>query len=163
MTDTSGEAVFDLIRKGGTFATELGGMMLGPVLGTGESRTVFENNLDRTTVIKVERRSGSFHNVAEWDTWHNFVGTDLEPWLAPCLQISSCGIYLIQKKTVLASVKDYPEKVPTFFTDLKYSNWGLYEDRMVCHDYANSTLYRPGAHKKLVKAGWWKELHDPHH
>lgn len=162
MTNTSDE-VFDLIRKGGTFSTDLADLMFGQILGTGESRAVFENRLDPTTVIKVERRSRSFHNVAEWDTWHNFVGTPLEPWLAPCLQISACGVYLIQKKTVVAAAKDYPEKVPSFFTDLKYSNWGLLEDRLVCHDYANSTLYRPGAHKNLVRAGWWKEAYDPHH
>lgn len=162
MTNLYDEVLND-IRAGGVFATDFAGMMLGAVLGAGESRIVFQNKLDSSTVIKVERRSKSFHNVAEWDTWNNFIDTPLEPWLAPCLDISSCGIYLIQRKTVVAAAKDYPEKVPTFFTDTKYSNWGLYDDRLVCHDYANSTLYRPGAHKNLVNAQWWKELHDHQH
>lgn len=162
MTSTYDE-VMDDIRKGGTMSVDFAAMFLGQVIGVGASRTVFENKLDRSTVIKVEQRSRSFHNVAEWDTWHNFEGTEIEKWLAPILDISPCGIYLIQRRTTPASVKDYPEKIPSFFTDNKYGNWGLYEDRLVCHDYANSKLYRPGAHKNLVKADWWKEVRDLNH
>ena len=77
MTNLYDEVLND-IRSGGVFATDFAGMMLGAVLGAGESRIVFQNKLDSSTVIKVERRSKSFHNVAEWDTWNNFIDTPLE-------------------------------------------------------------------------------------
>lgn len=159
MTSTYDE-VFSEVTKGGVLASDLVGLVLGPEISSGESRAVFVNNFDSSTVIKMERRSRSFNNCYEWDIWNNFEGTPMEKWLAPCVSISACGIYLVQMKTTVAASNAYPEKIPKFFTDLKYSNWGMFEDRMVCHDYANSTLYQPDRLKKLVKAEWWKERGD---
>ena len=53
MTSTYDE-VMDDIRKGGIFASDFAGMVLGAVIGTGESRVVFQNRLDSSTVVKVE-------------------------------------------------------------------------------------------------------------
>lgn len=162
MTNTS-DHVFELIKKGGTIASDMADLFLGPVIASGASRTVYSLRGDPTAVIKVETASRSFNNIAEWDIWCNFEGTEMEKWLAPCCSISSCGIFLIQKRTKVTSEKDYPEKIPSFFTDTKFGNWGLYEDRLVCHDYANNRLYRVGAHKPMVKAEWWKERYDFNH
>ena len=72
----------------------------------------------------------------------------------PCIAISDDGIVLVQKKTTEATKKQYPKKIPNFFTDTKYQNFGIYKGHLVCHDYGD-LLIEKGLTKRMKNAEWW--------
>lgn len=111
-------------------------LMIGKHLGTGIARDVYECTIDKSIVIKVEQNARSFQNIREWENWHiwGYSGA-AKNWLAPCVNISPCGTILLQKRTT--PIITPPEYLPAFLTDRKLENFGIYEDRIVCHDYAS--------------------------
>jgi hypothetical protein len=128
-------------------------MIAGKTIGAGEFRIVFEHEHRPDLVLKFEPHAQSFQNVAEWDFWNdNMDDKKIAAWLAPCEFISPCGIILAQKKTTKPVLSDYPNTVPSFLTDLKRRNFGLYEGRLVAHDYG---LYRVTPSMRRKKASWW--------
>lgn len=138
---------------GTTVNRELLTMMIGETLGAGEFRIVFEHAHRKDLVLKFETRARSFQNIAEWDFWNdNKKNKKIALWLAPCEFISPCGIILAQKKTIKPTKADYPKAVPEFLTDLKRTNFGMYQGRLVAHDYG---LYNVKTPTKRKKAKWW--------
>lgn len=112
------------------------------VLGQGIHRKVFSCRFRDDVVVKVEDNGDnpmrSFANVREMDFWTYW--RDHEPvakWLAPCEYLSPDGRLMLQKR-VDPTPSDFPlpEKLPAFLTDHKKSNFGIYEGRLVCVDYA---------------------------
>lgn len=136
-------------------ALDLARMLTGERLGQGISRTVYEWLLIKDAVVKFERE-GWHQNVIEWETWERIEHTELARWFAPCLDISPCGRVLIQGRTKPVPAAKYPEKVPSFFTDLKRENWGIYKGRPVCHDYGIHLMLENGMTKRERKARWWR-------
>lgn len=127
-------------------------------LGSGVYRDVYACRLDKTLVVKVEieQEWRSFSNVKEMQFWNeNELVTSVAKWLAPCEYLSPDGRILLQKRVqplTDADKKKLPDKVPSFLTDLKFDNFGMYEGRLVCIDYASVIL---NASVKLKKADWW--------
>lgn len=138
------------------FFQELLGTLLEDRIGRGVSREVFSLVGSETLVAKVERPGlGHWANIMEFRAWNDLKGTWLEPWLAPCRALSLGGALLIQARTSPLPYSMYPEKVPDAFTDLKPENFGLFEGRVVCHDYAITNLFERGAKgKAMQKSGW---------
>lgn len=126
-------------------------LLCGKQIGKGAFRRVYECGIDPTLVVKVEDSSRSFANIGEWDIWTNYNETDIGKWLAPCTHISPCGGILLQKRVDPARESDLPKKVPSFLTDLKQENFGVYEGRVVCCDYG-SVLADLSA--RLKRADW---------
>jgi len=133
-------------------------MMLDGKIGSGAARSVFKLHLIPDCVAKLEARGG-LQNVAEYQVWKAVEKTEFAKWFAPVVSLSKDSTVLIQKKTTPAQRTDFPEKVPVFFTDLKYQNWGLLDGRLVCHDYGVHLLLETGMTKRMVKADWW-DLYD---
>lgn len=129
-------------------------MLFGKQIGRGLSRTVYVLLSDPTLVIKTEIKGNSFQNIREWEYWNEMKGTPVEKWLAPCLFISPCGTVLIQKRCETLDKSKYPSKLPSFFTDTKYQNFGLLNNKFVCFDYGNIPFSK-GVNSKTVKANWW--------
>lgn len=130
-------------------------MFIGKKIGEGTTRQVFEYLPDRDYVIKYEEDGGCFQNVHEMDMWRQSAGhPELSDWLAPCIAISKFGQFLVQAKTVPAQPHQYPERVPSFITDLGRRNFGIYQDRFVAHDYGHSRVFRLGMTKRDRKADW---------
>ncbi len=128
-------------------------MIAGDILGAGAFRIVFQHEHRKDLVLKFEPRAHSFHNIAEWDFWHdNKNRKSVARWLAPCAFISPCGAILAMKKTSKPQLKDYPKKLPRFLTDLKRKNFGLYKGKLVAHDYG---LYRVNVPTDRARADWW--------
>lgn len=136
---------------------DLFNFITGKNLGEGIGRTVYECNLIKDTVIKIER--SGFQNIREWEIWDEVKETKYAKWFAPCIYISPCGIYLIQKKTEKIPKSEYPEKVPAFLFDKKYDNYGIIKKgnkkQLVAHDYGTFSLTN-GYSNRLVKANWWE-------
>ena len=138
------------------FAQELLGTLLEDRLGRGVSREVFSIFGSETLVAKVER-PGLAHwaNIMEFRVWNELKGTWLEEWLAPSRALSLGGALLLQARTTPIPYSKLPEKIPDIFTDLKPENFGWYDGRVVCHDYAITNLYERGAKgKAMQKSGW---------
>ena len=136
---------------------ELADLFLGDVIGRGISRNVYAHRQDPTLVIKHESGDG-FANQIEWNVWNIVKETPWKKWFAPCVDISPCGLWLIQKKVEFPSHEKYPAKMPYFFTDFKYSNYGRIGKQWVACDYGDlSVLISHGLTNKLKKAHWWKE------
>ena len=118
-------------------------MMKGEHLGTGSFRSVYCNNLNPEQVLKIEgdtHQRYQFCNVIEWVFWNNHKeNPKIAKWLAPCIRISSNGKILIQKRVeTIPKGYELPKELPSFLTDLKMSNFGLLDGRLVCLDYGHS-------------------------
>lgn len=114
---------------------DLARVICGNELGSGIARTAFVCRIDPTKVVKIENAAGSFQNVKEWEIWQALRWSDQKKWLAPCVEISPCGMVLIQARTETPPRSRMPKRVPRWMTDFKRENWGLYQGRVVCHDY----------------------------
>lgn len=122
------------------------GMLLGPFLGEGLSREVYECRTNPSWVVKVAKEdSGPYpsptQNCIEYEVWESYENDKVvSKYLAPCEMISNCGLVLVQDRTKTVSEKEFKaflkkNKIPAFLTDLKIENWGWLGDRIVAHDY----------------------------
>lgn len=137
-------------------AQELTSLCLGAELGEGGFRRVLVWMPDADNVVaKIETCTAQFANAFEWHMWHRAVGTPLEQWLAPCLDISDNGVVLLQKRTYPVPAGKFPKRIPAVLKDIKRSNFGMIGKRVVCHDYG-LVEYREAPTEKLVmtKADW---------
>lgn len=140
-----------------TVAKDLFMLIMGQHLGSGAARTVVRNDLNSHQVLKFETEGTFFQNVMEWKVWQSVQGTKWEPWFAPCVAISPNGIVLVQQYARPARREELPEKVPSFFTDMKVSNWGIYEGRPVAVDYGVNLLIDRGLTNAMKAAEWYDE------
>ena len=135
---------------------DLKGLLFGELLGVGVHRKVGVFLPDPTLVIKCVIETPNI-NVLEDEMWLMIKDTKLAKWFAPCVSISDCGMFLLQKRVQRLPKEQYPKLIPSFFGDLKYSNFGWLDGHFVCCDYA-SFMCTSMVHKwneKLTKADWW--------
>jgi hypothetical protein len=137
---------------------ELFDLTCGNVLGEGIGRLVLEYLPDPTCVVKLQLYKG-FQNVQEWELWKDLC--DYEPsarFLAPCVSISQCGQWLLQKRTdPIPRGHEMPKTLPRFLTDISYKNFGLYQGRVVCHDYALHLCCNYARDKMRRKVDWFRQ------
>jgi hypothetical protein len=136
-------------------AIEFVDLFLGAEIGSGMSRQVYEFNLDKTMVVKHET-GDAFQNMIEWEIWKAVQETPMKKWFAPCHAISPNGQFLIQSRVEQIPRKQYPKKIPDFFHDTKYQNFGMLNGKFVCFDYGTMNLIRENWNKKMVKVDWWE-------
>lgn len=131
--------------------------MLGNKLGSGIHRDVYASRLSRDHVIKVEPNVGSFANVMEWEIWRMVEHHENAKWFAPVFGIDPFGTVLIQARTkrVTPSQFEKVKELPAFFWDVKPENFGWYKGRIVCHDYAITSLIATGVCSKKMKKNAW--------
>lgn len=129
-------------------------LLCGDLLGEGIHRKVFSCKIDPSLVVKVETDEDyrSFANAYEHRNWtDNEHYIAVANWLAPVVSISACGFVMLQKRITPVRLSELPEKLPSFLTDIKPDNFGLYEGRLVACDY--STLITR-VNTSLRKAEW---------
>jgi hypothetical protein len=132
-------------------------LLCGEHIGTGAYRAVYECRVNSDWVIKVEL-GDDYANIAEYAVWgacefKHDKNQDWSQWLAPCRYLSPNGKFLIQDRTGPLAGMSLPDKIPNFLDDTHLQNWGSYDGRVVCHDYANHaffTRFQP----KLTKHTW---------
>jgi hypothetical protein len=138
---------------------ELENFILGEKLGTGIHRDVYVLKTDESKVVKVARDNYDSRavNLIEYRLyWDGIFETPLEKWFAKVFSVSECGKYLIQERTEPARKEEYPEKIPDFFTDTKYDNFGYIKGKgIVCVDYGCFNVFK-NISSKMVKADWWE-------
>lgn len=119
--------------------TDFFNVMCGEKIGEGCHRSVFECKIRPDLVIKIEEDDYRyFANVLEMKFWNDY-GFDksVSKWLAPCEYMSPNGRVLLQKKCdPIPSKMKMPEKLPDFLNDIKRSNFGILNRKIVCVDYA---------------------------
>ncbi len=127
--------------------------MCGEHLGGGCGREVYVSRLDPDLVIKIETGTGRFQNQMEWRVWDELSGRPEGKWLAPCVSISPNGSVLIQKRTAPLRRREMVRhpRLPEFLTDVKMSNFGILDGKLVSHDYG---YIKFGWSTKLVKVDW---------
>ena len=136
-----------------TIAKDFLDLFAGERIGRGISRAVYEYRIDPTLVIKIELASQRFQNMQEWENWRTWRETPgVARWLAPCVDISPCGIVMLQKRTRPLEQDELPKTLPAFLTDTKIHNFGILGGKVVCHDYA--LLVSSLSHRQR-KAHWW--------
>jgi len=135
-------------------------MFIGKHINSGCYRSVFEFNPNPDKyVIKIEHDDTN-SNTNEFLIWDevNYLCGDLawvKEWFAPVLWMSPNGKILIQERTkdYASTNKEYPDQLPSFFTNIKYSNFGWLNNRFVCHDYGAINRFIK-YDKKFRKANW---------
>ncbi len=136
-----------------TINRDLFHLICGDKLGAGIARAVYACNIRPDLVVKIETPSESFQNVLEWEFWQAWSEVkDVRRWLAPCESISPCGTILLQYRTT--PVEKFPDRMPSFLSDTKRSNYGRFRGRIVCHDYG---MVVANASTTLRKIGWRDE------
>lgn len=136
---------------------DLKSLVLGEMLGLGIHRKVGVFNPDASLVIKCAIEYPST-NILEDEIWRMVKDTEIAKWFAPCVYISPCGMFLLQKRVETKPKSEYPKYVPSFFGDLKFKNYGWIGKQFVCCDYASFVLTSM-SHKwsgKMKKAEWWE-------
>jgi hypothetical protein len=128
----------------------------GKKLGGGVGRTVFVYDLNPNFVIKIEE--SGFQNVIEWEMWKVVKASPHQRWLAPVRHISPSGAALLMDRTLPAPRSKYPKRMPEWIGDYKYSNFGLLNGRLVCHDYGSFVNQSNGINEKMRKADWWDSM-----
>lgn len=136
---------------------ELLDFMAGKRLGVGLYRTVYEFRFNSKYVIKVaDDENGRAVNLLEARIWQEIDMTPVTKWFAPVVEVSMAGQFLIQHRAEQLPKEQYPEKIPAFFTDTKYSNFGFIKDKgFVCVDYGSFNIFK-GINTRLKKADWWE-------
>jgi hypothetical protein len=131
-------------------------LLCGNLLDEGCSRIVYECDYDKSCVVKIHKDIDRLpsDNILEWELWQMVkdMTNDVPKWFAPCVRISENGRILIQKKTTPLTDKQWSGliEIPTFLSDIKRSNFGMYKSHICMHDYA-FTLYRLGISNKMRK------------
>jgi hypothetical protein len=123
-----------------TTKEELLEMICGPKIGSGCFRDVYVNNLNPKTVIKVQHdySEPNAHNMMEYIISEKFfLENDI---FAPVHCVSKSGKFLIMERTSPVSEKEFREwlektPLPNFVNDIKSSNVGWLDDKIVIHDY----------------------------
>ena len=128
--------------------------VLGEFLAEGIHRRVYVCKIDPRYVVKIEPSmiAGDFANVMEWRFWiDNKEWKDLSKWLAPCEIISQDGRILIQRRVQFYMSREYPERIPSLFTDLKKGNYGWIGKQLVCCDYPFTLMNNHSLRLKKIK------------
>lgn len=142
---------------GNVMSLDLFSFVVGGFIGSGTFRDVYYYRPDTNCVLKVETGAQSFTNIQEWRIWEYYKKRPLGKLLAPCLDISPCGVYLLQAHATDIVGPELPTEVPALFTDMTPTNWGIYKKRVVCRDYANMTFMKNADTTTMRKADWrWK-------
>jgi len=120
------------------------------LIAKGGSRSVFSHPDNPNAVVKHDKRRRQ--NPLEYRVWNICEQHDLplNQWLAPCFSLSHDSLILVQARTT--PVTEWPTEIPVFFTDLDVSNFGMYDGRFVCHDYAFNHAWKHGFSVDMKKA-----------
>lgn len=127
-------------------------LWVGERIGKGSFRHVYKLKGDTSKVLKVEYCDNVFSNIHEWQVWQQVRDTPIEKFFAPCYDIDTMGVALIQARTVPFennadfedAVRASGDKIPAFMDDVHFGNWGTFEGRPVCHDYGFTTFLKDG-------------------
>jgi hypothetical protein len=114
-------------------------LLCGRLLGGGIHRSVYECRIRPDLVVKVESDElRYFANVHEHKFWADNQHRDsVARWLAPSEYLSPDGRVSLQKRVdPIAPSQELPDALPAFLTDVKRSNFGWLDGRLVCVDYA---------------------------
>jgi hypothetical protein len=129
-------------------------LLCGRLLGEGIHRRVYECRIRPDLVVKVESDElRYFANVHEHKFWaDNQHRENVACWLAPCEYLSPDGRVSLQKRVEpITSSQDLPDALPAFLTDVKRSNFGWLDGRLVCVDYA---MVSQSASARLRRVFW---------
>lgn len=133
---------------------ELVRFFLGDLIGFGANRYVFECVMNPKLVVKIDFGS-DFSNVIEWETWKSVMDIKgVKEWFAPVHNISPCGNIMTQSKCKEIPDGKYPKQIPRFFCDVKPSNFGLLNGKVVCFDYGMHYLLEKGMSPVMRKVNW---------
>lgn len=131
--------------------------LLGEFVGRGQSRDVYKSPIDKNIVIKIAYNAqGIIDNTDEWSLWCLSEGKDLRNWLCPIIGVFGDGRVLYMRRAEHApesGLKSF-KKVPEIFGDVHIHNWGYFEGRLVCFDYAINNSASVPKKLKMKKAAW---------
>ena len=140
--------------------SEVLSIVCGNKIGGGIARTVYEYSLNPNYVVKVcNAKTSPESNINEFQLYNEIRGLCgplewVKDWFAPVEWMSEGGKVLLQRKTKPFHNKlSRPEKVPSFFFDVKADNFGWIGNRFVCHDYG--MLYGFIEYRKRFKKADW--------
>ena len=139
-------------------------LLCGQKIASGQFREVFDCTLMPGYVVKVEKDSSTFHNIREFEVWQAVQYTEHSAAFAQVHIMSSNGRILVMEKTQRPGLKEWPDKIPAYFTDIKRENFGMsmlkdpktgiISNKFVCHDYGCHLMLENGMTKRLKNVVW---------
>jgi hypothetical protein len=129
---------------------------IGKRIGAGSTRAAFTCNINDSVIIKMVRKEKyTYANKLEYDIWKKYENTEYSKYFCPILGISDDHKYLIMKKAKKITQQNFTEdeilkyqnefniiknelkKFCSKMRDIVIHNFGIYEDKIVCIDYAH--------------------------
>ena len=138
-------------------------LFVGDCIGEGSSRSVYELEREPDKVLKVEYAGGTFHNIMEWKIWQAVRDTPINDWFAECYEIDSWGTALIQRRAdIFSSEREFEQALqerrggvlPQFLCDIRYNNFGLIAENVVCVDYGITAVFETITQITLQEFGY---------
>lgn len=135
-------------------------MLVGEKIGQGQSRMVFQHNVDPDKVVKLAcNGDGVLANSIEWTIWQEVQGLKgplawVKDWFCPVHRLSGNSNVIVMSKTAPVRLEEMPKEVPTFLSDIHMANFGWLDGRVVCHDYG--FIYGLISYKKKFKKAAWQ-------
>lgn len=120
--------------------------MLGKLINKGNTRIVYEYELNPEYVIKVAiGEYGYKSNRYEWSIW-SVNSADTTQWLVPCIEVFEGYKYLIMERGIpISDSNDNPHKIinniPNWLcNDIMLSNWVYHDNKPKLCDYGNINI-----------------------
>jgi hypothetical protein len=129
---------------------------IGKRIGAGSTRAAFICTINDSIIIKMVRKEKyTYANKLEYDIWKKYENTEYSKYFCPILGISYDNKYLIMKKATKIIKNNFTDEeflkyenefnavkneLKTRFRkirDIVIHNFGIYENRVVCIDYAH--------------------------
>jgi hypothetical protein len=137
------------------------------LIGKGSTREVHKAHLIDNHVVKIEKRTDSFRNIAEFNIWCEVMDKpEHAKWFAKVHSLSHNGRILVMERTVVPGPNDWPDMLPEYISDRHRGNFGmvLRKDpktrkmvhQFVCHDYGHNDMLAQGLSAKMTKVKWEK-------
>ncbi|MDN7352050.1 hypothetical protein [Acetobacter senegalensis] len=115
--------------------------LLGPEIGRGSSRKVYEYRGESDLVIKEHGHQPHMQNFTEWFIWIQIAGTPIAGSFGVCHAMSTSGRYLVMERLDDLSATDPLITFPRWTTDNKHSAQGRNGNGDVkIRDYGNVRL-----------------------
>jgi hypothetical protein len=141
-----------LVQRGLGSLLDISEFLFGDFIGRGTGREVYACRYDPSLVVKLVTVGNA--NTVEWENWRSLENAPTySRWLAPCIAISARGDVMLQRRTTPVPPAQLPKRLPGWLTDIKPSNFGLLDGKIVAHDY-NTLAYLTRRDVGMVKAVW---------
>lgn len=127
--------------------------LIGDFINQGAHRDVYAHKYDDNLVIKKQKNKRKHHNKSEYLAYNEAKKFGIDHWLAPVIEISDCGGFLIQVRGEPVKSGERPKKVPKWLScdNTGPNQWVWINNRVVKCDFDNNEYYNLKNMREMIR------------